>query len=441
MKRKLIKSRKILIISFITLFTLSNFGLVIPATAATQNLYVNDYSTSIGWNFETRAYTENNAGAECQFSGGKIVYSFPDPTIDLTPWLFYTCKVRIRVRTFDTGGAGPIRFIPENKTEEDVEIIDHPTFEIDKSGGNTPLGLPIMERLLAKLYHKTTNSWTGWYMMRTYPEGAWNEKVITETTKIWTPNDLKYLQIELRHELSADPDKHEVDYVRLEVDNSTASWAPYLGSDWARHPDDSYVDSQAQSIANTNPNNKTGAIYENLTDDWWWGTPGSYIKDTVVLEDHSLTGWYYGKCYSSAALYTSLCRALDIPARIIRFKLKGWDDPDYSKDHVGIEFYLGGEWIPASTTGDPISHGGGWRWYGWDDHTSEALQDEFPENDLIEGDKNKCLDIFVILEILGNETDQYGIPNNVVTSQSLRNFDSVVFDKYCNALGYTPPGG
>ncbi|MHA2224439.1 MAG: transglutaminase domain-containing protein [Candidatus Hodarchaeales archaeon] len=368
-------------------------------TSNISNSYAGSYSGNSNWSNVTEAYTDNGMGANSSTSGAQIDYginqtqfSTMNASQNLSSWLFYDCNVIFEWKVHDTGNTSSA-----------------------------------YDDLYVKFYHNMTDSWTDWTILAHNDEN-WHADVVTESTNYWSPNDLQYLQVRLQHQNSSDGDVLEVDYLRLEVYNSSESWEYYLSSDWARHPDDSYIISQAEIMVDSDPTNKTGAIYENLTAAWDWGDFGTYTyaMDAWVFDNYTEYDEYRGLCYTSAAFYSSLARALEIPARIIRFEQKSTVT---TYDHQAIEFYLNGEWIPASTCGEE-----GWTWYGWDNHTELEFNTWFPENDSNE----ECVNLFVVLEILGDGYEfETGLPNEIV-SVSLQEFDPAQYNKYCQYLGYNP---
>lgn len=133
-----------------------------------------------------------------------------------------------------------------------------------------------------------------------------------------------------------------------------------LGSDWARHPQNSDIYDKALEIIGGTTSSYSAAqnIYSHVVDNFHHTGPDySFRKDLDLLDDLDTYGEYRGVCRSDAVILTAYARTLEIPARIIHL-MAHWEPnrpichiPPFDDPHYFAEFYVSYccqyQWVPV----------------------------------------------------------------------------------------------
>jgi hypothetical protein len=345
-----------LVIVCVVAFSFVNIS---PIMADSECLYVNSFSNNSGWMLPARAYSNDGLSAGCIGGGDSIIYSFPDTSLAFQSGMFYICKIQIEWKVTDSGGGGGPFSVESaesidmsNESTEFIEVLeDSPKIQ---NPGENLLSVVYLDKLCVSLYHKTTDSWTGWYGLANSVSGVWDTDSITESSKPWSPYDLDNLKVKLLHQYSPTPDRIDVDYVRLEV-TDTVNWSFYLGSDWARHPGDSSIQNWVTNhFIDEQEKTREEEIQRQTFDEWDWDEGfyrctyypeiyNPFLTDTFILADREENGSYQFVCWHAAILLSSYYRADGTPSRIIYFH-------GTAGIHYSVEFWNGEDWIPSDCT-------------------------------------------------------------------------------------------
>jgi len=182
-----------------------------------------------------------------------------------------------------------------------------------------------------------------------------------------------------------------------------------LGSDWARHPGNGFINNKALSIIGYTVVSSYQAaldihdhVYANFIHDQ---NHIDWRTDLDLLNDLNTLGKYYGVCRSDAVILTSYARSLGIPARIIHLIAIPRLGGQYV-DHFFAEFYLkvGStyQWVPVD--GDP-----GYNWFGID-QANQKISALWPA-DALHGQISYEISISIVTQVNGvSDGDIVSVP-------------------------------
>jgi len=173
-----------------------------------------------------------------------------------------------------------------------------------------------------------------------------------------------------------------------------------LGSDWARHPQNSDIYNKAFFDINEGTTSSYLAaekIYSHVLSHFiHLGSPNetypeypywTFRKDLDLLNDLETSDHYYGVCRSDAVILTAYARALGIPARIIHLHAvwppHGVQPPNNPDEHYFAEFYVSycGSYQWAPVDGDPS-----YNWFGIY-QANQKISERWPKEVIIDGRK------------------------------------------------------